>query len=151
MTDSINFFEVNNSDIEAVSTSYVYPKGTYALTLKEVKQIDGEQISRIQFEYIIEDVMDVDPNIDVARIVGKKFASSISIFNKTQEDIRDSLGKVKFVILNSGADKDKKDGSLQDLINTALGKTTLHKLFSSVGKDGITRNGIDWVEFKPKN
>lgn len=148
--ENINLLEVNNAEIEAVSTNYVYPKGTYALTLKEVKQVDGETMSRIVFEYLIEDVMDVEPTVDVSKIVGKKMVHSISIFSKTQEEIKESLGKVKFAILNSGADKEKKDGSLNDLIQTAIEKTTMHKIFTSVGKDGVTRNGIDWTEFKPK-
>lgn len=147
--ENINFLEINNSEIKEVSTSFVYPKGTYSLKLDEVKQVDGESLSRVVFNYTIEDVADTEANVNIAALIGKKITDSITIWNRTPEEIKESLGKVKFAAINSGAEKDTA-GSLSQLISTAIGKVTMHKVFASAGKDGITRNRIDWTQFKPK-
>lgn len=148
--NDINFFDIEAKDIQEVSTNYVYPKGTYALKTKSIEQKNGETVSRIVLKYVIEDVMDVDSTVDITKLVGKEISSSITIWNRTQEDVKDSLGKVKFAIINSGAPKDTA-GTLADLAAAAIDKVTWHKVYQKVGKDGITRSDIDWVEYKVKN
>ena len=149
MSNEINFLDVNSNEVKEVSTNFVWPKGTYALKLEEVKQVDNETSSRIVFYFVIEDAADVSGSMDISKIIGKKMVYSLSIFNQTPEDIAESLGKVKYAILNSGANKETQ-GTLMDLINSAIGQVTWHKVFEQNGKDGVTRNQIDWTEYKPK-
>lgn len=149
MSNEINFLDVNSNEVKEVSTNFVWPKGTYALKLEEVKQVDNETSSRIVFFFVIEDAADVSSSMDISKIIGKKMVYSLPIFNQTPEDIAESLGKVKYAILNSGANKETQ-GTLMDLINSAIGQVTWHKVFEQNGKDGVTRNQIDWTEFKPK-
>lgn len=149
MSNEINFLDVNSNEVKEVSTNFVWPKGTYALKLEEVKQADNETSSRIVFHFVIEDAADVSSSMDISKIIGKKMVYSLPIFNQTPEDIGESLGKVKYAILNSGANKETQ-GTLMDLINSAIGQVTWHKVFEQNGKDGVTRNQIDWTEYKPK-
>lgn len=149
MSNEINFLDVNSNEVKEVSTNFIWPKGTYALKLEEVKQADNETSSRIVFFFVIEDAADVSSSMDISKIIGKKMVYSLPIFNQTPEDIAESLGKVKYAILNSGANKETQ-GTLTDLINSAIGQVTWHKVFEQNGKDGVTRNQIDWTEFKPK-
>lgn len=149
MSNEINFLDVNSNEVKEVSTNFVWPKGTYALKLEEVKQANNETSSRIVFHFVIEDAADVSSSMDISKIIGKKMVYSLAIFNQTPEDIAESLGKVKYAILNSGANKETQ-GTLMDLINSAIGQVTWHKVFEQNGKDGVTRNQIDWTEYKPK-
>lgn len=149
MSNEINFLDVNSNEVKEVSTNFVWPKGTYALKLEEVKQVDNETSSRIVFYFVIEDAADVSSSMDISKIIGKKMVYSLPILNQTPEDIAESLGKVKYAILNSGANKETQ-GTLMDLINSAIGQVTWHKVFEQNGKDGVTRNQIDWTEYKPK-
>ena len=149
MSNEINFLDVNFNEVKEVSTNFVWPKGTYALKLEEVKQVDNETNSRIVFNFVIEDAADVSSSMDISKIIGKKMVYSLPIFNQTPEDIAESLGKVKYAILNSGANKETQ-GTLLDLINSAIGQVTWHKVFEQNCKDGVTRNQIDWTEYKPK-
>lgn len=149
MSNEINFLDVNSNEVKEVSTNFVWPKGTYALKLEEVKQVDNETSSRIVFYFVIEDATDVSSSMDISKIIGKKMVYSLPIFNQTPEDIAESLGKVKYAILNSGAIKEIQ-GTLMDLIDSAIGQVTWHKVFEQNSKDGVTRNQIDWTEYKPK-
>lgn len=149
MSNEINFLDVNSNEVKEVSTNFVWPKGTYALKLEEVKQVDNETCSRIVFNFVIEDAADVSSSMDISKIIGKKMVYSLPIFNQTPEDIAESLGKVKYAILNSGANKETQ-GTLMDLINSAIGQVTWHKVVEQNSKDGVTRNRIDWTEDKPK-
>ena len=147
--ENVNFLDIESSEIEVVSTSFVYPKGTYALRLEKVQQIDGDSMSRFLLSFVIEDVYDIDSTIDITKIVGKKIADSIAIFNNSQEAITESLGKLKFALLQCGANPETK-GTLSDLANSAIGQITNHAVFASAGKDGVTRNRIDWAARKQK-
>lgn len=145
----VDYLSAGINEVEAVSTDFVWPRGNYALKLEEFKQQAGEY-PRISMAFLIEDAYDIDGSVDITKLVGKKMMHSISLFTKTAEDLKESLGRVKYAAINCGADETLSEGDLRALLESAVGKTTVHNVYPRKGKDGVTRNDISWTQKKAK-